>query len=236
MKNQLQAILKYQEKDKELVAIEMELSSSQERKTYGQAKKFIASATERLDALDVRAKQLREEAGKLVKKYQEVEKAFAEFASTVNLEELQNAEISEVFFYKRKSHDLEVALKKVRADLTELMKAINEVSDEYQELKAKTIKVQKQGKEAKEKYAELEASKAEARDKIVEALNALAKDITPELMSAYLEKRKEKVFPVVGKLRDTMCPFCSMEPPLIAKSNLANGIECDHCHRIIFEK
>jgi predicted nucleic acid-binding Zn-ribbon protein len=57
-------------------------------------------------------------------------------------------------------------------------------------------------------------------------------------MEVYKTKRKEKIFPVVGELIGTRCPFCSMEPPLAARNKLTGGasIECDNCHRIIFSK
>ena len=74
------------------------------------------------------------------------------------------------------------------------------------------------------------------RKEIEKQLAALAKEIPPEFLQKYNTKRKEKLFPIVGELYGGRCPFCSMEPPLAAKSKLANGIECDNCHRIIFEK
>ena len=56
-------------------------------------------------------------------------------------------------------------------------------------------------------------------------------------MEKYKTKRKEKVFPVVGKLKDNRCPFCGMEPPLAARGKLNGGgvIECENCRRIIYE-
>ena len=46
---------------------------------------------------------------------------------------------------------------------------------------------------------------------------------------------KEKIFPIVGQAMSGRCPFCGMEPPLAMRSKLVDGIECDNCHRIIFE-
>ena len=75
---------------------------------------------------------------------------------------------------------------------------------------------------------------ADERRDIYRKANKIEKDIPTEIMDKYKAKRKEKIFPVVVELTSGRCPYCSMEPPLAAKSKLAEGIECDHCHRIIF--
>ena len=65
----LQAILNYQEVDKELYAIERELAGSEERKEYVKMKKFLEAAPEKLDALDAKANALKAEAAGLNEKY-----------------------------------------------------------------------------------------------------------------------------------------------------------------------
>ena len=63
----------------------------------------------------------------------------------------------------------------------------------------------------------------------------MEKEVDGEMLARYQTKRKEKLFPVVGELYGGRCPFCSMEPPIAAKSKLPQGVECDNCHRIIFQ-
>ena len=69
-------------------------------------------------------------------------------------------------------------------------------------------------------------------------LAKLEKEVPATLLEVYKTKREEKIFPVVGEIAGTRCPFCSMEPPLAARNKLTGGatIECDNCHRIIFSK
>ena len=124
----------------------------------------------------------------------------------------------------------------VAIEANALVTAIKELDGEYQKLKKQVISAQKQYGEASEKYKAVKASREEERLAIEKELAALAKDISAEMMETYKTKRKEKIFPVVGELYGGRCPFCSMEPPLAAKSRLSEGIECDNCHRIIFEK
>lgn len=228
----LQAIMKYQEIDRKLFKLESELAESEERKKYAKLRKFLKTAPEKLDALDVKAVGLTTELSNLVKKYEQVSATLSEFD---HLEELVGGG-ADVSFYKKKVQSIVDALKKIKSDITELEATVKETADEYQKLKKQVISAQKQYAEAEENYKAVEASKKDEKDAILAELAQAEKAVSPELLARYKTKRKEKLFPVVGELYSGRCPFCSMEPPLVAKSNLTQGIECDHCHRIIFEK
>lgn len=230
---ELQAILNYQEIDKKLYALERELAGCEERKEYIKAKKFLESAADKLDAYDAKAAQLKSEAVGLTKKYLAAEDTLKDFA---NLDELveDGADIS---FYKKKALSISDQLKKIKAELSALTAAINSTHEEYQKLKKQVIAMQKQYKDAFEKYNVVKASKEGERKAIEAELAEARKGVSPEVMEKYRTKRKEKVFPVVGKLKNDRCPFCGMEPPLAARSKLTGGgvIECDNCRRIIYE-
>ena len=104
--------------------------------------------------------------------------------------------------------------------------------------KKQVIAMQKQYKEAYEKYNAVKASKEGERKAIEMELVAAQKGIPAEAMERYKIKRKERIFPVVGRLKDNRCPFCGMEPPLADRSKLTGGavIECDNCRRIIYSE
>ena len=227
----LQAILKYQEIDRRLFKLDNELAESEERKKYAKLRKFLKTAPEKLDALETKAAALSSEAQALTKKYEEVSATLGDFD---NLDELIEGG-ADVSFYKKKAQSIVENLKKVKADLIALQNSIKETADEYQKLKKQVISAQKQYAEAEESYKAVENSQKDERTAILKELAEAEKAVDNALLARYQTKRKEKIFPVVGELYSGRCPFCSMEPPLIAKSNLANGIECDHCHRIIFE-
>ena len=84
----------------------------------------------------------------------------------------------------------------------------------------------------------MKASKEAERKEIETQLADVEKNVPANMMEIYRTKRKERIFPVVGELTGNRCPYCSMEPPLAARSKLTGGgtIECDNCHRIIFSK
>ncbi|MBE7068363.1 MAG: hypothetical protein E7381_03580 [Clostridiales bacterium] len=228
--SQLQAILKYQETDKKLYKLERDLAGSEERKEYLKLKKFLESAPEKLEALEVKATALTAEAESLEKKYAQVEATLSDFE---NLEELVKGG-ADISFYRKKAQAKVDQLKKIRAEITALTAVIKETDAEYKKLKKQVISAQKQYPEVSEKYKAVKSAQESERKAIENELTTLSAEVSPELLKKYLTKRKEKIFPVVGELYSGRCPFCSMEPPLVAKSKLGEGIDCDNCHRIIF--
>ena len=229
---QLQAILNYQEIDRKLYKLERDLAASEERKEYIKLKKFLESAPEKLDSLEVKAASLAAEAETLEAKYAQVEATLSDFE---NIDELVKSG-ADISFYKKKAQTKVEQLKKIRAEINTLTASIKATDAEYQKLKKQVIAAQKQYPEVSEKYKAVKSAQDTERKEIEKALAAAAAEVAPEMLAKYQTKRKEKLFPIVGELYSGRCPFCSMEPPLAAKSKLKDGIECDNCHKIIFEK
>ena len=231
---QLQAILSYQETDTKLFKLEREVAGSEERKEYVKYKKFLESAPEKLDSLEVKATALKAEAAELEQKYARAEESLNDFD---HLDELVTSG-ADITFYKKKAQSFAEQLKKLKADLNALMANIKATDEEYQKLKKQVIAAQKQYAEASEKYKAVKNAREPEKKALEAELAKLEKEVPPQLLEVYKTKRKEKIFPVVGELVGTRCPFCSMEPPLAARNKLTGGasIECDNCHRIIFSK
>ncbi len=232
---QLQAILNYQDTDAKLYKIERELAGSDERKEYVKVKKFLESAPEKLDSLEVKAKSLYAEADELTKKYQALEESLKDFD---HLDELVQ-EGADIAFYKKNAQADVEKMKKLRADLNGLIANIKATDEEYQKLKKQILSIEKKAPAIQKAYKELKAKKDEEKKPLEEELAKLSADIPAETLEIYKNKRKEKIFPVVGKIVGNRCPYCSIDVPLAAKSKLAtNGfIECENhlCNRILFE-
>ena len=228
----LQAILQYQEVDTKLYKIEREIAGCDERKEYVKVKKFLETAPEKLDALDVKASSLKTQADELAKKYASTEETLKDFE---NLDELVNGG-ADIAFYKKKAQSIVEQLKKIKAEINTLTSGIKETDAEYQKLKKQVISAQKQYGEVSEKYKAVKAAREDERKAIETELAKIAKDVPADMMEIYQTKRKERIFPVVGQLTSNRCPYCSMEPPIAARSKLTGGgvIECDNCHRMIF--
>ncbi len=233
--SQLQAILAYQECDKKLFKIEKEISSCPERKELHLVKKFLATAAEKLDALDNKAKQLKLQMVELAKKYKTAEETLSEFE---HIDEIVGDGSGDIGFYKKKVLTLLDVLKKIKGDIANLTTAINETHDEYQKLKKQVIAKQAEYKTAQEKYEGVKASRSGEIEEIKKQLAGLKKEIAENVMERYENKRKEKVFPVVGKIQDRRCPYCSMELSLKDMNDISGGvaIECAECHRILYSE
>ncbi len=232
---QLQAILNYQDVDAKLFKIEKELAGSEERKEYQKVKKFLEGAPEKLDALEVKAKSLRAEADEAMKKYAQLEETLKDFEHIDELVE-GGADIS---FYKKKATSIVEKLKKLKADLNALVASVKATDEEYKKLKKQVLSIEKKAPDIMKAYKELKAKKDVEKKPFEEQLAVIAKEIPPEMMEVYKTKRKEKIFPVVGKIAGGRCPYCSMDLPIAAKAKLSGGgwIECENhiCNRILFE-
>ena len=143
---------------------------------------------------------------------------------------------ADVSFYKKNATQIMDSLKTLKADINKLATRIEEAKAEYATAKKQTIAAQKQYKEYKVKYSEVKDARAQEIKEIENELGEIAKNIPADLLAKYNTKRKEKLFPIVGELYSGRCPFCSMAPSIEAKSKIADGIECDTCHRIFFDK
>ncbi len=227
----LTAILRYQETDKKLFALERELASCDERKEYVKVKKFLESAAEKLDSLEAKARALKEKAVAVEEGCTAVEKDLADFAG---IDELI-AGGGDVSYYKKAALKQLDTLRKTKSELAALVKSVKDTDAEYKELKKQVIAMQKKYSEASEKYKAVKASRDGEKKALEKELAGIAKDIPESAMAKYLTKRKEKVFPVVFPLQDGRCSCCGMPVPLAAMNDLKDGvIECESCRRILY--
>ncbi|MDE6585557.1 MAG: hypothetical protein K2K80_02625, partial [Clostridia bacterium] len=190
---QVEKLLKYQETDEQLIKLEREASSSEERKNYVQAKNFLTKAPEKLDALEAKAIELNALLSELNAKYAEIEETLSDFD---NIDELVGGG-ADVAFYKKNVMQLTEKLKAIKADVAALSKSIKDADEEYQSMKKKTLMVQDQYKEYSKVYKEYKDSKLKEMDEVKKELAKLAKDIDGEVMKKYEEKRSERIFPIL---------------------------------------
>ena len=226
-------LLQYQEADGKLRAIEQEIASTEERKKYMTARKFLEKAPEKLEALDARASEF-----KIM--FERLEKKYAEIADTIkdyeNLDEMIDEQGGEIAFYKKNAAAISENLKNLKTEINKLVAQIEKTSAEYAAAKKQTIAMQRQYKEYKEKYAAVKEARAAEISAAEEELAKLAKEVPAETLAKYKAKRKEKVFPVVVEVTGNRCPQCGMELSIAEISKLTDGnfIECDSCRRILF--
>ena len=170
----IEELLKYQETDGRLRAVEHEISSTEERKKYAAARKFLEKAPEKLDSLEAKAVELRHA-------FEQLEKKYAEIADTIrdyeNLDEMIGEQGGEISFYKKSATQIADNLRGLKAEINKLVSQIEAASKEYSAAKAQTIAMQKQYKEYKAKYAEVKESRAAEIASIEKELAELAKKV-----------------------------------------------------------
>ncbi len=229
----LNELLEYQIVDGDLRKIEQEIAASEERKKYVQAKKFMESAPEKLEAQDLRAVELRRVAKDLTKRYQEIQETIAEYSAID--ENVDDG--GDVSFYKRSAQSLADNLRALKGEINKLVAEIESACEEYKKMKQQTIAMQKQYKEYSEKYKEVKAKRAEEVKGINDKLKSLSEKIPAEILEKYALKRKERIFPILVPLTNDRC-ICGIDTTIGERNQLSGGnvIECQHCHRFIYKQ
>ncbi len=226
-------LLKYQETEEKLLKLERDLGNSDERKNFVQAKAFLTKAPEKLDALDAKAVELSALVTELNKKYQEIAETLSDFD---HIDEMVDGG-ADISFYKKNVTQISDKLKSIKADVASLTKAVKEAEEEYQQMKRKTIDMQKQYTESSEAYKKLKESLQGEALAVKKELDALKKDIDPEVIKKYEIKRSERIFPILCAEKGGRCSKCGSELSLAGKEKISSGsvVECDNCHRILYK-
>lgn len=229
----LEKLLEYQAQDTQLRKIEEGVKASEEYKKYAQANRFMSGAQEKLDTLDRRAGELKSLLEEINRRDEEITNEIAEYNG---LEE-DIREGGDIAYYEKTVRALSDRLRAIKAELNKIVGEIKAAAEEYKKFREQTIAMQKQRKEYKEKYEEVRASRAGDADKIKSKLEELAKGIPADILAKYAAKSKERIFPIFVPLTNGGC-VCGMDFSLALQSKLSGGnvIECEHCHRFVYNK
>lgn len=229
----LNELLEYQTVDAELRKIEQEIAASEARKKFVQAKKFMETAGEKLEAQDRRAVELRRTAQGLTVRYKEINDTIKEYASI----DENTEDDGQVSFYKRSAQSLADNLRALKGEIQKLISEIEAACDEYKKMKEQTIAMQNQYKEYSEKFKEVKNSRAAEVDEINKRLKKIGDKIPAEIMEKYKMKRKERIFPILAPINNDRC-ICGMDFAIAQQSKLSGGniIECEHCRRFVYKQ
>ena len=193
----------------------------------------MRGAQEKLDALERRTGELKALLDELNRRDEEITGEIAEYN---DLEDMIEGG-GDIGYYERSVRALADRLRAVKAELNKLMGEIKAAGEEYKSFRQQTIAMQKQGKEYKEKYEAIRATRAGEFGTIKKTLDTIAKDIPAPILEQYAAKSKEKIFPIFVPLTGGGC-VCGMSFSLAQQSTLSGGklIECEHCHRFVYNK
>ena len=228
----VQEILQYQNVDAGLKEIEKKLSESGERKKAMSAKKYLEGVEENVNKLDARTAELvaaYEKATDEQIKLKEQETAISEALDGVE-------DAKQASYLIKKAEELIAKINALGLKVNKIAEEIQAMVKEYTNIKATTKAAQIQYKENAEKYNALKESVKEEKAEIEQKLEAIKKKIAPELMEKYLNKRANKIYPIVFAVKGNYCGACRTELSMVEIDKLKNGevIECGNCGRLIY--
>ncbi len=229
------ALLNYQTADAKLRKIEKTLSESEERKKAVSARKYLEGVEESLAKLDARANELiltYEKATNEQLKLKEQEAVITESLEHV-------ADDKEASYLIKKAEELIAQVKSLGAKANKIKEDIQAIVKEYSTIKNTTKVARAQYSENAEKYNALKESVKDEKEAVMKELELLKEGVDESLMERYLQKRANKIYPVLYEVRGNVCGACNMELSMSEMNKLKNGdvIDCGQCGRMLyFEK
>ncbi len=226
----IKQLLIYQEEDAKLRAIKKELNESEECKKALSAQKYLKGVNDNVNKLDDKAEELIAQ----YKNALEEQKKSAEFIKELSSAVDNMADEGEGEYLNKKIEKAYASLKTLKETIAQLANQVQAVLTDYSNIKKTTKAAQAQYEQYGKKFNELKESKKAEIEAIEAKLSELEKTVDKALMEKYVQKRDNKVFPVVKYTNGTSCGYCGMEFSLGEKSSLKNGemLECPQCGRL----
>lgn len=231
----LEKLLAYQAEDAKLFEIEKKLNESDSRKKGVQAQRFLRSVAETLAGIEGKAQELNSAYDLATAELEKLVEENAEFKAIA--EKVSNEK--EIAYLKESASKLSKTLDELMRKIQKIEQDMNELAVQYSKLKKDTVAYQEQYEKSGAEYSKLKESVAPARKQIEDNLKNLASGIPAEVINKYVEKRKDKQFPIVFKLgpKDKHCSACGTELSLKQLDGLkkeGSFIECENCRKILF--
>ena len=147
----IEKLLTYQEIDKELKSLENTLNSSEEKKQYAIAYKFLSTVGDVVAKLDAKAEDLLNKFNAVIEKQKELSERLAYINS-----EIEGSETEEDASYMlKKADEILNSIKSLEDTLKKITVSMEEVKAEYAKVGTNTKRAQVQYKEYGEKYNNL---------------------------------------------------------------------------------
>ncbi len=228
-------ILEYQKIDQELLALEIEVSKSEERKKVAYAKSMLDSATDTINKLSQEANDLLQSYTVMKDKINELTQQLDEFDGI--LDDVQDA--TEADYYLKTVASIADKIAELEKEANAQSAKIDKVNANYKTTWAQGVKASDALRNAKKEY---DAFVRDRQPKVVEIsqkLKALKQDIPENMMNIYNTFRQDKKLPafVAYDVKNGSCGRCFTDLPNDTRSKLRNPgdyAECPNCRRILF--
>lgn len=229
----IELLLKYQEVDKKLKAIEDELKKGEVYRKYEQASRFLKQVQEKRGLFEDRSAALLSAFSEAQKSLEKLNEEKAELAETVSDEADEKA----LAYFMRRSQEIQKKFAALESDVIKLGSDISDLVKQYNLFYKQTKAAIAQRDEYKQKYELLSKEKTPEIETVKKELAALEKQIQPEYMQKYKDKRKDGKFPIIVKVNSGFCTACGTELVIAEKEKLKKDkiIECGNCHVLIHD-
>lgn len=230
----MQAILQYQEYDRQLRQLRHKLNSNSDYQEYTEATKWLKEGVESREKYEREVKEINVKLTRLSATTKQQQKEIED-----HFEEIDKCEdLKEVDYLSRKITELQKSVALLERENRSLTSQLEEIAAKYDVYRSRLLKVKQKAIDAKAKF-EIIAKQKEPE--IIELRNKMAelkKSIPANIMEQYEVAKSQKIFPLFVELRDgNRCGGCGMEMSMAHKQEFAtkSSIRCESCRRIIFK-
>lgn len=236
MNKAIETLLRYQDVDMQLRAIEAECENNESFRAAARARKNLRVAKERIDACEKKAEDILGTLARSEQEYDSVNAKIAELKQDVQESDADD-DVDYIVGVFKKLQDSAIAIER---DVEELQRQIAELTRTYNEMRGVMKESKATFEEEYKKYEEFYATKKADMDAYKTRLEGMTADIPPALFAKYSALRKEKRLPAVHELEkdgDTYrCPRCRMElDKATVETVRRNGQgECANCRHILY--
>jgi len=230
----LDKILEYQTLDSQIKAIELELSSTEERKRTRALLQFLKETEEKLKKMEQYVSEIAFKYNTFKEQYDTNSNLLKEYSDAVN----NVMDEDELNYLRKKYEDLVHVIANIEKEINAIMQEANNVAKQFDECRAKLPSAKKQLEEAKKKFEEIRKQKEPEISAIQSKQSELEKIIPKEVLTLYKELRDQKISRPFVKLEEpNRCGGCRMELSMDKMSAIESKgyIRCESCHRVIYK-
>lgn len=226
-------ILKYQDEDMKLIALDKELSQSEPFKKFRYLSNENTGTQEELKAV--------------IRKVQESYLTIDQFKSTIEktLAEVKDLavaaqdfeELKEVDLYEKKVAQLQKYIDQVDRDINRIDKEITANNQAAVNAYTKLRNINSNAEIVKKDCEVVRESQKVRRVEITANLKALESTVPADLLKKYNDVRKQNKTPVIVEFKESFCQGCNMEVDRNVSDSMRSGTigECPNCGRLIYK-
>ncbi|MEG1646608.1 MAG: hypothetical protein RR374_04505 [Clostridia bacterium] len=229
----LEALLTYQEKDRELYILENELKNSEQAKNYSKYSTMGKNSKDNIQIIDNHIEDIYRTVEKFIENLDISKKEFIDISKNVKAID----DTKEIAFYEKKLADLKARIENLEKEINKKMAELKAYKKDAENEINTINKCLKEVKVNKEAYDTLKAELLPKVKPIQIELEKLKQDINETEFTNYIEHRKKKL-PVLVPMRDGSCGGCGVDLSVDFNNKIKDKeyAECPHCGRLIYTK